>query len=141
MRFLRPRSNLDQLPAIALDAGKVRTLLSAAAYKQELLQQIAHAKNRIYLCSLYLQNDEAGAEILAALHAAKAARPALDIAVMVDWHRAQRGLIGEKNWRASVLVTPPGISASAVTVRPRYRSMAYRCRPANCLACCISKAL
>ncbi|NDI86414.1 CDP-diacylglycerol--serine O-phosphatidyltransferase [Undibacterium crateris] len=96
MRFLRPRSNLDQLPAIALDAGKVRTLLSAAAYKQELLQQIAHAKNRIYLCSLYLQNDEAGAEILAALHAAKAARPALDIAVLVDWHRAQRGLIGEK---------------------------------------------
>lgn len=96
MRLLRSRTTLEQLPAIHLQAETVRTLLSASAYKQELLAQIAAAKNRIYLCSLYLQNDEAGAEILSALHAAKAARPALDIAVLVDWHRAQRGLIGEE---------------------------------------------
>ena len=86
---------LEQLPAIRLQAETVSTLLSAGAYKQELLAQIARAENRIYLCSLYLQNDEAGAEILSALHAAKAARPMLDIVVLVDWHRAQRGLIGE----------------------------------------------
>jgi CDP-diacylglycerol--serine O-phosphatidyltransferase len=61
-------------------------LLSAAEYREELLKQIA-AKHRIYLCSLYVQNDEAGAEIMEALYAAKAARPSLDIAVLVDWHR------------------------------------------------------
>lgn len=29
------------------------------------------------------------------LYAAKAARPELEIAVFVDWYRAQRGLIGK----------------------------------------------
>jgi len=95
MHFLRPRSSLEHLPAIPLAPGSVTTLLNAVEYRQALLRQIFHAKHRIYLCSLYLQHDEAGAEILAALYAAKAARPALDIAILVDWHRAQRGLIGE----------------------------------------------
>lgn len=95
MRFLKPRPQLAQLAGIPLNADAVRTLFSATQFRVELLRQIAHAKHRIYLCSLYLQNDEAGAEVLAALYAAKAARPALDIAVLVDWHRAQRGLIGE----------------------------------------------
>ena len=95
MRFQRPRSALEQLPAIPLKPESVKTLLSAAEYRQELLKQISKAKHRIYLCSLYLQHDEAGAEVLAALYAAKAARPALDIELLVDWHRAQRGLIGE----------------------------------------------
>ncbi|MFZ6849105.1 CDP-diacylglycerol--serine O-phosphatidyltransferase [Undibacterium sp. RuRC25W] len=95
MRFHRSRSLLEQIPSIQLAAGSVKTLLSAAEYRTELLQQIARAKHRVYLCALYLQHDEAGAEILSALYAAKAARPALDIALLVDWHRAQRGLIGE----------------------------------------------
>ncbi|MFZ6862210.1 CDP-diacylglycerol--serine O-phosphatidyltransferase [Undibacterium sp. Ji67W] len=95
MRFQRPRSALEQLPAIPMTPESVKTLLSAAEYRQELLKQISKAKHRIYLCSLYLQHDEAGAQVLAALYAAKAARPALDIALLVDWHRAQRGLIGE----------------------------------------------
>lgn len=95
MRFLKPRPTLEQLPSIPLQPDAVRLLHSAAEFRVELLRQIAHARQRIYLCSLYLQNDEAGAEVLAALYAAKAARPALDIAVLVDWHRAQRGLIGE----------------------------------------------
>ncbi|MES2935253.1 MAG: CDP-diacylglycerol--serine O-phosphatidyltransferase [Pseudomonadota bacterium] len=88
------RPTLIQLPAFAVDANTVSTLHSAAQFRQELLAQIAQAARRILLCSLYLQDDEAGAEILAALHAAKAARPTLEIAVLVDWHRAQRGLIG-----------------------------------------------
>ncbi|MFZ6844674.1 CDP-diacylglycerol--serine O-phosphatidyltransferase [Undibacterium sp. RuTC16W] len=95
MALFNSRDSLDQLPLIPLRASSVTTLHSAAAYRAELLQQIAGARHRIYLCSLYLQHDEAGAEILAALHAAKALRPALDIRVLVDWHRAQRGLIGE----------------------------------------------
>lgn len=96
MRYLNPRLSTDQLPAIPLQADAVRTLLGAAEYRVELLKQIASAKHRIYLCSLYVQNDEAGAEVMEALYTAKAARPSLDIAVLVDWHRAQRGLIGER---------------------------------------------
>lgn len=94
MRLFKSVPDLAYLNAIPLAADAVRTLHTAASYRTELLTKIAHARHRIYLCSLYLQNDEAGAEILQALYAAKAARPALDIAVLVDWHRAQRGLIG-----------------------------------------------
>ena len=88
------RAGLAQLSGFALDASQVQTLHHAAEFRQTLLQQIAAAKQRIYLCSLYLQQDDAGAEVMAALHAAKAARPDLEIVVLVDWHRAQRGLIG-----------------------------------------------
>lgn len=96
MRYLKPSLSPDQLPAIPLQADTVSTLSGAAEYRKELLKQIAAAKHRIYLCSLYVQNDEAGAEVMEALYAAKAVRPSLDIAVLVDWHRAQRGLIGER---------------------------------------------
>lgn len=94
MALFSPRPTLEQLPRFALAAANVQILQSASEYRQVLLAKIAAAKARILICSLYLQNDEAGAEVLAALHAAKAAQPGLDIAVMVDWHRAQRGLIG-----------------------------------------------
>lgn len=66
----------------------------AAEFRRCLLEKIAQATQRIYLVALYLQNDEAGQEILDALHAAKLKRPELEIAVVVDWLRAQRGLIG-----------------------------------------------
>ncbi|MDP1979083.1 CDP-diacylglycerol--serine O-phosphatidyltransferase [Undibacterium sp.] len=94
MRLFKSASDLTHLNGIPLQADTVQTLLSAADYRNTLLAKIAAARHRIYLCSLYLQNDEAGAEILQALYAAKAARPELDIDVLVDWHRAQRGLIG-----------------------------------------------
>lgn len=94
MTLLSSGLSLAQLPGFPLRADAVHLLHSAAEFRTEMLAQIAHAKNRIYLCSLYLQQDEAGAEILDALHVAKTARPELDIRVLVDWHRAQRGLIG-----------------------------------------------
>ncbi len=94
MILFSSRSSLAHLPGIPLAAGSVRTLLSATEFRLELLQQISLARHRIYICSLYLQPDEAGAEILHALYAAKALHPKLDIRILVDWHRAQRGLIG-----------------------------------------------
>lgn len=97
MRFLksRPVSLVPlALTGIPVHPDTVRLLHSAREFRAELLLQISQARQRIYLCSLYLQNDEAGAEILAALYAAKAARPGLEIKVLVDSHRAQRGLIG-----------------------------------------------
>ena len=89
------RQQLEKLPQLALQADSLRILNSASEFKQRILQLIASAQRRIYLVALYLQDDEAGREILAALYAAKAARPELDIKVFVDYHRAQRGLIGK----------------------------------------------
>ena len=54
-------------------------------------------KQRIFITALYLQDDEAGREILHALYQAKNNFPQLEINVFVDANRAQRGLIGEKS--------------------------------------------
>lgn len=91
-----PLQDLGQLSQIAIAPDAISILTQAAQYKAELLRLIAGAKRRIYLCSLYLQHDEAGQEILSALYAAKKLNPDLDIRIFVDWHRAQRGLIGEQ---------------------------------------------
>ncbi len=85
---------IDQLPKIAHRPEQLETLLEAASFRERLLHEIAHAKYRIYLVALYLQDDEAGRTILDALYDAKQKNPTLDIKVLVDWHRAQRGLIG-----------------------------------------------
>ncbi|MGY3926938.1 CDP-diacylglycerol--serine O-phosphatidyltransferase [Aeromonas simiae] len=89
------RQQLDRLPKIAVGADHFDVLYSAKDFKQRILDLIATARQRIYLVALYLQDDEAGREILDALYAAKARNPDLDIKVFVDFHRAQRGLIGK----------------------------------------------
>ncbi len=94
MLFESPRAFLRALPRFAQDANDIEILSSTADFRTRLLEQIAQATQRIYIAALYLQHDAAGAEILAALYAAKARQPKLDIAILVDWHRAQRGLIG-----------------------------------------------
>lgn len=66
-------------------------------YKEQLLSLIASARQRIYISALYIQDDQAGKDILHALYQAKANIPELDIKIFVDYHRAQRGLIGEKD--------------------------------------------
>ena len=75
-------------------SGSVATLLAASEFRQQLLADIRTARHRIYITALYFQDDEAGREIMLALQAAKTRCPALDVRVLVDWHRAQRGLIG-----------------------------------------------
>ena len=75
-------------------AENFAVLENPQAYRETLLSLIAGARQRILLAALYLQDDDGGREVLAALYAAKAAHPELEIAVFVDWHRAQRGLIG-----------------------------------------------
>ena len=96
MRLFKPRLQFTDLPAMAITPKSIQILKSAADFRQTLLQCIASAQTRIYLCSLYLQHDEGGQEILDALYAAKARLPTLDIQLFVDWHRGQRGLIGEQ---------------------------------------------
>lgn len=87
---------LNNLRKIPLDEQSVDCLFSSKSFKSELLKQIENAKYRIYLTALYLEADEAGSDILMALYVAKKANPALNIIVCIDYHRAQRGLIGEK---------------------------------------------
>ena len=94
MRATFRRSTLSRLRGFSLPVDALTILPGAADYRRCLLEQIAGAQHRIYIVALYLQQDEAGQEILDALYAAKTARPHLDIVVLVDWFRAQRGLIG-----------------------------------------------
>ncbi len=94
MPLLFKRSLLPKLRSFPLTADAVSILSGAAEFRRCLLEKIAQATQRIYIVALYLQHDEAGQEILDALHAAKSARPELDVVVVVDWLRAQRGLIG-----------------------------------------------
>ena len=88
------RNPFEHLPTIAQDPNKFEVILSARDFRIRLLDAIKTAKSRIYLIAFYLEDDEAGREILTALYEAKQQNPGLDINVCVDWHRAQRGLIG-----------------------------------------------
>ncbi|WP_318445345.1 CDP-diacylglycerol--serine O-phosphatidyltransferase [Photobacterium leiognathi] len=88
------RQRIEQLPCIAHKPENLETLFDANSFRERLYQEIQSAKKRIYLVALYLQDDEAGRGVLTALYEAKQHNPELDIKVLVDWHRAQRGLIG-----------------------------------------------
>lgn len=94
-RASRAQARLDALPAFAVPAAAIATLPDPATFREQLLASIATAQRRIVIVALYLEDDDGGREVLDALYAAKARRPALEIAVFVDWHRAQRGLIGK----------------------------------------------
>ena len=87
---------IDSINHVKLSATNVSILHTPRQYKEQLLRLISTAKQRIYITALYLQDDEAGREILDALYDAKANNPDLEINVFVDAHRARRGLIGEK---------------------------------------------
>lgn len=91
----RPQAMLDALPAFAVAADAIEMLPDPVAFRQTLLQLIGQATRRIVIVALYLQDDDAGRELLDALYAAKARAPDLQVSVFVDWHRARRGLIGK----------------------------------------------
>ncbi|UDV02753.1 CDP-diacylglycerol--serine O-phosphatidyltransferase [Marinomonas profundi] len=88
------RNLFGSLPTFAVEPDQFHVLQSALSFREYLLEAIRHATSRIYLVALYLENDEAGREVLTAAYEAKQRRPELDIVICVDWHRAQRGLIG-----------------------------------------------
>ncbi|HEX4943646.1 MAG TPA: CDP-diacylglycerol--serine O-phosphatidyltransferase [Usitatibacteraceae bacterium] len=120
------RPALADLPCIPVSADHVATLTGPVAFRETLLALIAQARERILVATLYLQDDDAGREVLSALYAAKAARPELEIAVFVDWHRAQRGLVGESRspgnaalYRAMALRLGPGVPVYGVPVQTR----------------------
>ncbi|WP_019026471.1 CDP-diacylglycerol--serine O-phosphatidyltransferase [Colwellia piezophila] len=81
---------------IIVDGGDIEFFTTPKEYKQQLLLLISAARKRIFITALYLQDDDAGREVLHALYQAKANFPELEINIFVDFNRGQRGLIGEK---------------------------------------------
>ncbi|MDA0149407.1 CDP-diacylglycerol--serine O-phosphatidyltransferase [Vibrio sp. LaRot3] len=88
------RHSFQHLPTLAQDPSQFEVLFSAVDFRHRLIKAIQEASKRIYIVALYLEDDEAGREILTELYEAKQRNPGLDINICVDWHRAQRGLIG-----------------------------------------------
>ena len=92
---LYAQTRLQQLPQIAVKASSYQVLERPSLFHQRILELIAAAQERIMITSLYLQDDEAGNEVMRALYEAQQRRPHLHISIYVDFHRAQRGRIGE----------------------------------------------
>lgn len=107
---------LDKLGGIALNADALSWLLFPERFKEELLTRIQSAQQSIYITALYLEDDEAGREVLQALLDAKAANPELDVKVLVDYHRARRGLIGKKEDGGNNLMYRRAISEAKVPI-------------------------
>lgn len=91
------RSNFfDALNTFRISTDDLSILPSTKDYQSKIFELIASAKKRIYIPTLYLQDDAAGAAVLTALYEAKTKNPRLDIKLFVDFLRAQRGLMGDK---------------------------------------------
>ncbi|MDR9936472.1 CDP-diacylglycerol--serine O-phosphatidyltransferase [Enterobacter hormaechei] len=109
------QQHLAQLPKISQSVDDVEFFYAPAHFRETLLEKIASATRRICIVALYLEQDEGGRAILNALYEAKRQRPELDVRVLVDWHRAQRGRIGaaasntNADWYCRTAQENPGI--------------------------------
>ncbi|MGN1393077.1 MAG: CDP-diacylglycerol--serine O-phosphatidyltransferase [Succinivibrionaceae bacterium] len=93
--ILSARGKIESLPKIAVDPNEYTILEYPKRFCEQVINHILTAKKRICICVLYLQNDEMGQKILDALYEAKNRNHKLYIRIYVDFHRAQRGLIGK----------------------------------------------
>ncbi len=91
------QTRLQQLPAIPVGVSQYDILETPHNCYTRILELIAAAKERILITALYLENDEIGRSVLKALYEAKEKNPKLYVRVYIDFHRAQRGRIGEGN--------------------------------------------
>ncbi len=90
------KSFLDSLDTINVSQENINIIDNTLDYRKKIFELIQSAKKRIYITALYLQDDEAGQEVLSALYEAKQKNPKLDVKIFVDFLRAQRGLMGHK---------------------------------------------
>ncbi|WP_276642429.1 CDP-diacylglycerol--serine O-phosphatidyltransferase [Siccibacter turicensis] len=110
------QQHLAQLPKLSQSADDVVFYYSPATFRETLLEKIAGATQRICVVALYLEQDDGGKGVLTALYDAKRQRPELDVCVLVDWHRAQRGRIGAEaantnaDWYTRVAQENPDVS-------------------------------
>lgn len=115
LKQAKHQQHLANMPKLSQSVDDVKTLYKTEDFRGALLEQISQAKNTVYITALYLEKDDAGKDILHALYAAKQANPNLDIKILVDWHRAQRGRIGaaanltNADWYYEVSQQYPGV--------------------------------
>lgn len=88
------KSFLDSLETINISQDDLMIIETTEGYREKLLELIGSAEKRIYITALYLQDDEAGQQVLTAIYEAKQKNPKLDVKIFVDFLRAQRGLMG-----------------------------------------------
>lgn len=84
-----------KLPMFDLEKKDIQFIFSSKEYRDTLINLIRNATQRICITALYWQNDEAGQSILDEVILAKQHHPDLKVDVFVDFHRAQRGRLGE----------------------------------------------
>ncbi|QOI10923.1 CDP-diacylglycerol--serine O-phosphatidyltransferase [Blochmannia endosymbiont of Colobopsis nipponica] len=85
---------LIELPRINQKIKNIKILYSPKEFYHTLLSTITKAKKHIFLVTLYLEQDQGGYKILETLFQIKKNKPQLKIAILVDWHRAQRSRLG-----------------------------------------------
>ncbi len=88
------KSFLDSLETIDISQDDLTIIENTKGYREKIFELINSAKKRIYITALYLQDDEAGQQVLTAIYEAKQKNPKLDVKIFVDFLRAQRGLMG-----------------------------------------------
>ena len=88
------KSFLDSLATIDISQDDLTIIENTKGYREKFFELISSAKKRIYITALYLQDDEAGQQVLTAIYQAKQENPKLDVKIFVDFLRAQRGLMG-----------------------------------------------
>jgi CDP-diacylglycerol--serine O-phosphatidyltransferase len=109
------QQHLAQLPKLSQSVDDVEFFYTPADFRQELLAKIANATRRICIIALYLEQDDGGKAVLQAIYDAKRHRPELDVRILVDWHRAQRGRIGaaasntNADWYTRMAQENPGV--------------------------------
>ncbi len=90
----KAEQRLSALPCLPLNAKDIKFICYPSEFRRQIIQQIRQAQKRIYIVALYWEKDETGKEILDEILKAKAKNPHLEVKILVDWHRAQRNLLG-----------------------------------------------
>jgi CDP-diacylglycerol--serine O-phosphatidyltransferase len=95
MIFMSKKTSfIDSLSSINVAESDINIIDNTKNYREKLFELISSAKKRIFITALYLQDDEAGKEVLTAIYKAKQANPKLEVKIFVDFLRSQRGLMG-----------------------------------------------
>ncbi len=89
------QQKLSKLNHITIDKDCIHFIKQPEVFHQELINLILSSKERIYITALYLQDDECGREILNLIFEHAKNTPSLNAYILVDFHRAQRGLMGK----------------------------------------------
>ncbi|ETV99507.1 hypothetical protein H310_08181 [Aphanomyces invadans] len=81
----------ESTPSFPLNGSDVTILHSPTDFYNQLLQNIHRAKKRISISSLYIGNDALSRRLVQALQDACQDNPSLQVSIVLDYSRGQRG--------------------------------------------------